>query len=333
MSGDSLGLKRVLTFEELERVLAPLGAPTEVSYFDGGLFASVARVGLADGRTVAVKSGPARESTTLLLAHERNVMRAEVEVLAIGSENPALRLPTLLLVDTSRQAVPVDVMVMTLIAGERWDTCWQQLTPAATERARYDVGRILAAFNSLVGHRFGFVSDRAPRYTSRDWFTTFRLMCADMINDAAAHGLDVRGADVLASVDRHCDYLREVTQPRLAHGDLWAGNTMVDPATGAVLGVIDPERALWGDPIFDLAGADQITLDELPPALLQGLADGGRRLDLNESTRTRLNLYRLWFAVAMLAEEAVRGHLFVDREARRAGLRAQLDALLALLDG
>jgi hypothetical protein len=33
--------------------------------------------------------------------------------------------------------------------------------------------------------------------------------------------------------------------------DLWDGNVLVDPASGALTGYLDFERALWGDPLLE----------------------------------------------------------------------------------
>jgi aminoglycoside phosphotransferase (APT) family kinase protein len=41
--------------------------------------------------------------------------------------------------------------------------------------------------------------------------------------------------------------LEEITTPRLVHWDLWEGNVFVKE--GKITGIIDFERAMWGDPL------------------------------------------------------------------------------------
>jgi len=323
-------LERVLRDDELRLLLRPLGRIARITQLDGGLFASVAFVQLDDGRRLAVKSAPPAGSSTLL-SYEASVMDAEIEVLRIGARHPELRLPMLELVDRTRSVVDTDVLVTRFLDGERWDVCGARMTPDALARARYELGLVLAAFAAVEGERFGYVSDRAPRYSSDDWFTTFRTMMADLVVDADAHDVDVDGERVLGAVDRHEQLLSSVRRLSLVHGDLWAGNTFVDPARGRVVGVIDPERALWGDPLSDVAGTDQLTSADPPRDLLRGLRDGGREWHPSTDIATRLNLYRLWFAVAMLAESGPRSHLLGDRDAREAPLRAQASRLLETL--
>jgi aminoglycoside phosphotransferase (APT) family kinase protein len=45
--------------------------------------------------------------------------------------------------------------------------------------------------------------------------------------------------------------LTDVTTPRLVHWDLWDGNIFIDPASKQITGIIDFERALWGDPLME----------------------------------------------------------------------------------
>lgn len=48
--------------------------------------------------------------------------------------------------------------------------------------------------------------------------------------------------------------LDEIRIPLLAHEDLWEGNILVSPTKPAqVLAIIDMDRVLFGDPMFDLA--------------------------------------------------------------------------------
>jgi aminoglycoside phosphotransferase (APT) family kinase protein len=67
-------------------------------------------------------------------------------------------------------------------------------------------------------------------------------------------GLDV--ADMAEAVDfvgqRHA-LLDAVREPRLLHGDLWLFNLLIErgPAGPAIVGILDADRAWWGDPMAD----------------------------------------------------------------------------------
>ena len=123
-----------------------------------------------------------------------------------------------------------------------------------------------------------------------------------------------------------------MARPALVHHDLWPANVFVDPSTGGVVGIIDTERALWGDPLLDLVGAEPF--GQAPPAssILAGYADEGSPLDVSSDTaRRRLLLGRLDMAVVMTVEQGFRrytGDCFDEHRAAVArDLRAALDAL------
>ena len=69
--------------------------------------------------------------------------------------------------------------------------------------------------------------------------------------DLGLHVTDLEG--ILDMVRAHPEQLDEIQTPRLLHGDLWAFNLLIargesDPA---IAGVLDADRAWWGDPLAD----------------------------------------------------------------------------------
>lgn len=144
--------------------------------------------------------------------------------------------------------------------------------------------------------------------------------------------MPVPAEEVRAALRRHRPALACVGAPVLVRTDLWPGNLFLEPSTGEVVGVIDPERAIWGDPAFELAGADQLGRGPVPTSLLEGYATVGTPPDVDdEAVRVRIELYRLSFALVMCVElvprayvgDRVEGH----RSALAANLRAALDSL------
>jgi aminoglycoside phosphotransferase (APT) family kinase protein len=133
--------------------------------------------------------------------------------------------------------------------------------------------------------------------------------------------------------DRHADLLDEVTTPVLVHFDLWDGNIFVLPAAGtdrdgyAIEGIIDGERAFYGDPIAELVSlalfADPADLPGLLPAYL------GR--PLTDRERIRLRLYTAYLYLIMATEGATRGFDPAGHEPVRRTALALLDAELTAL--
>ncbi|WP_256973118.1 aminoglycoside phosphotransferase family protein [Nostoc sp. T09] len=73
---------------------------------------------------------------------------------------------------------------------------------------------------------------------------------------------------------RHKRSLDYTESPRLLHMDVWFQNILVDSA-GNVTGLVDFDRALWGDPEIEFAVLDYCGISE--PAFWRGY---GRERDI-----------------------------------------------------
>jgi fructosamine-3-kinase len=102
----------------------------------------------------------------------------------------------------------------------------------------------------------------------------------------------------------HADSLDEVTEPVLVDWDLWESNVMI--RDGAIVCVIDHERAFFGDPLME-AGF-------FPAELAGKVGDeesftrGYGRAPVTEAERTRRRLYNLYLILIMVIEPFYRGH-------------------------
>jgi aminoglycoside phosphotransferase (APT) family kinase protein len=144
-------------------------------------------------------------------------------------------------------------------------------------------------------------------------------MCDDVLADADrfAARLPRATGDVRAALRRHEALLDDVTTPVLVHFDLWNGNILVDG--GELSGIVDAERAFWGDPLADLVSLalfGDITQDAgfLDGYAATTYAATGRALSLDGSARTRLAMYRAYLYLIMLTEVVPREY----PQARRA---------------
>ena len=86
------------------------------------------------------------------------------------------------------------------------------------------------------------------------WVDAFALMWHKMIEDIVAVGYyDETESDYLRHLlDKHFRLFDRPLASRLLHMDIWAQNILVDDA-GMVTGLVDWDRALWGDPEIEFA--------------------------------------------------------------------------------
>lgn len=316
------------TLHALATVLAPLGPLDRAELLTGGMFATTYRATLADGARVVVKTAPT--ATDRLLRYELDLLRTEALVYGLAADRPDLLMPRVLLTDLSRSVLPSDVLVVTHLDGTPLVDLGD-LDEPANRRVQQDLGAFMARLHTVRGERFGYPNEATGLHAAT-WPEAFGAMVGALLDDAAAWGAEVPADLVRAALARHAAALAEVRSPALVHADLWAGNLFVEPATCALVGVIDTERAVWGDPLLELAGADQMGLGPVPEALLAGYASAGSLLPVGTpSGDARLWLYRLYMSLVLFVEIAPRGYsgewLVGHRAKAWENLHAALDAL------
>ena len=316
------------TVRDLAVVLAPLGRLHRAERLMGGMFATTYRVTFTDGARVVVKTAPT--DTERLLSYELDLVRTEAAVYALAADRPDLLMPAVLLTDFTRAVLPSDVLVASHLDGVPLADV-VDLAPGLADVVQRNLGAFMARLHTMRGARFGYPNLDAG-LNAPTWPEAFALMVGALLDDAEHWGTPLPFDEVRGALLRHRAALAEVTTPVLVHMDLWAANLFVDPATGELTGVIDPERAVWGDPLLELAGADQDGLGPAPAPLLAGYASAGGTFALaTASGEVRLLLYRLYMSLVLLVEIAPRGFagdwLAAHRATGRSNLRATLDAL------
>ncbi|MDQ0372396.1 phosphotransferase family protein [Cellulomonas humilata] len=308
--------------DALTALVAPLGVLKDAELLTGGQFATTYRVTLADGRRVIVKTAPT--GTDQLLAYEHDLLRAEALVYEMAASVPELKMPQVLLTDFTRTLLPSDALVVSHLPGVPLVDAGFGPADPRTAAAERGTGEVLAALHRLTGPAFGYPCGRQ----ASSWAESFTGMVDELLDDAARWSVPVPAADVRAVMSRHATVLADVVRPALVHTDLWAGNLFVDPSTGELLGVIDPERAFWGDPLADLVGIDPMGREPGTPAVLEGYGP----LDVESpSARTRMELYRMRLCLVMMIEITPRKFegdwVEPHRTAVTANLHRALDAL------
>ena len=246
-----------------------------------------------------------------MLTYERDIMTTEVAALELVRKRTTVPVPQVLWSDTSCVRLPSALFVMEHCAGELLSTIRPSLDAAQQQVVDAQLAGFLRQMNAITNPTFGLPAPTAPRFTR--WSEAFLQLMDDALTDGQAASVDlpVSYETLRAVVRDHIDVLDEVTEPCFVHWDLWDPNVFVEPNTLEVVGVIDFERALWGDPLmegqfFSKIG-DATFLD----------AYGVPMLSTPGAVRRRL-LYDLYLFVVMVVEVAYRQYPTddIDRFAR-----------------
>jgi aminoglycoside phosphotransferase (APT) family kinase protein len=155
------------------------------------------------------------------------------------------------LIDFTHQLIDRDYMFQTFIEGDRWDDIWEELSPAENNVLWSQFGNIMKQIHAVRGEKFGLPR---PGFQFERWSQTV----IDRLERTrqAAEELRLEATDlrrILETVRADPQGLDEIQTPRLLHGDLWAFNLLVQRGEQgpAIVGVLDADRAWWGDPMAD----------------------------------------------------------------------------------
>ncbi|MBM2620306.1 aminoglycoside phosphotransferase family protein [Actinoplanes sp. LDG1-06] len=270
---------------------------------------------LRDGRRVVLKIAP--PAHVEVMSHERGAMATELAALHLIRSRSSVPVPVVDFADSSHDLCDADYFFMRYIDADNLGL----LQLSSSERDHYNaaLGAVNRSLNEIRGAWFGSLT--GPGTSS--WRTCFTDRLDETLHDGSIRGVDLGfGYDVIrVFADTHVDALDEVVTPRLISTDLWDGNTMV--RDGRIAGIIDLERAMFGDPLMEVgfAGIDLPDAFGDPTAFIRGY----RHPALTPRSRRRRRLYTLLLLLTMIIETEYRAY---TTSAQYDFARAQLQQLL-----
>jgi hypothetical protein len=299
-----------------------------------GMFSTAFRVRLTGGREVVLKVAPPPDAA--LLTYERGIMRTEVLFYRLARERTTAPLPDLLYAGhtgrTPGAGEDVDFLFLSMLSGTPVSAVRPRLSGPRHSMLRRELGGIVAGLHTLTGSGFGYPQDAG--LLAADWPSAFTLMVEAVLADAVRFGVTVPADRVRAAVLACRGALAEVTTPVLTHFDIWDANVFVELGAGSVRveGLIDPERAFWGDPYADFAviGLSRDVQDDLD--FLAGYREAGGVAEFTPAVRLRLACYRIYLFLIMIVEGTPRGYTGAAHERRAAEWRRRLHADLAAVE-
>jgi aminoglycoside phosphotransferase (APT) family kinase protein len=240
-----------------------------------------------------------------VLTYEKNMMQREGLILETIQKVESLPfVPKLLGYDFSRQLIERDYMFLEKLSGvPLWDIK-EQLTPKNLQALEFQIGKYIAMLGQVKGEYFGYFGD-GPGHGSPSWREAFIAIMEAMLDDGETleAALPVSYDQIREQLHRHADALDEIREPSFVHWDLWQGNVFVKPENSkyVIEGIIDWERALWGDPDIETAVACRF----YGPTFFEGY---GKQLATEGPAAIRQSLYRIYLWLALLIEIKVRDY-------------------------
>jgi aminoglycoside phosphotransferase (APT) family kinase protein len=222
------------------------------------------------------------------LFYERRMMAQEPELHALLRAETTVPVAGILAYDDSRTLLDRDYLLMERLPGE-------PLTDAGLAAQQIggvleQVGVYLAQMHALVADRYGYLGAHQPMSPQPSWAEAFTVMWSKLLDDVVAcGGYSPDEADAFRRLlDIYRPHFDRPVRASLLHMDVWSQNILVD-REGRVTGLLDLDRALWGDPEIEFAVLDYCGISE--PAFWQGY---GRDRDTSFSAQIRARFYLLY---------------------------------------
>ncbi len=181
-------------------------------------------------------------------SNEINLMKAEVEAMRLVSGKCSFKVAEVQYYDCSRTVCSGDYFFMEKLPGENYAFIKDKLPESVVRELNRETGRIAGELTAVTNAQFGFLGDER-RYDSL--FEFVRTMLTNLLSDAQKKNVDL-GCDpqrLIEELDSEKKVFDEVRSATLVHWDMWEGNIFV--SNNHVSGIIDWERALWGEPFMD----------------------------------------------------------------------------------
>ena len=219
------------------------------------------------------------------LAHEHDLIRTEAMFYA--RTNGRIPVPEVIHADHEH-------LLMTELPGHNW---FGRDEPNHAQLRR-QLGQIVATLHTIEGETFGY-----PQHPPEDtWREAFTGMLTDVLTDAEHYEVDLPRKQIEDCLHTNAHLLEAIDKPVLVHFDLWPGNILIHD--GRISGLVDGERAFWGDPAAEFVSLSLFGDIEDDKDFLAGYGNP----EFTVNTRRRIALYRTYLYLLMIVETVPRGY-------------------------
>ena len=238
------------------------------------------------GDDLALRISPPDDAGYLF--YERNMMAQEPHLHALLRAETHVPVARILAYDDSRALLDRDYLLMERLPGRPLSRAC--LGSRQIEGVLEQVGSHLAQLHALVADRYGYLGAHHPMSPQSTWADAFVVMWNKLLDDiVACGGYSREEAGALRRLLRvYRPHFDRPVPASLLHMDVWSENILVDDSA-RVTGLLDLDRALWGDPEIEYAVLDYCGISE--PAFWRGY---GRERDTSFSAQIRARFYLLY---------------------------------------
>jgi aminoglycoside phosphotransferase (APT) family kinase protein len=221
--------------------------------------------------------------------YEKRMMAQEPEIHELIRGHTGAPVPEILVYDNARSLIDRDFLLMDALPGRPLSEL-DEVSPAFYNRVLYQVGQALREIHSITTDQYGYLGPHRPMEPQANWNDAFMLMWNKMVDDVVrcGHYDEWESSWMRRLLDENLRHFDRETPSMLLHMDVWGQNILVDEQ-GNLTGLLDFDRALWGDPEIEFAVLDYCGISE--PAFWHGY---GEERDTSKSAQIRTLFYLLY---------------------------------------
>jgi len=219
-----------------------------VKELGGGTFNETYLIDISEQERVVLKIAPSPAPDTYW--DDVALMRREYNTLpffaSIGKSTPKT-----VFADFTHQIVGRDYILQTFMEGDRWSDIEDELTQEESVDLWGQCGGIVKQIHETTGEVFGYPY---PGRSFAKWHDVILDRFSQITQSLQAYHVEISHFSTISDIVISArSVLNDVRTSRLLHGDLWTFNLLVTRQNGRPLitGVLDTERAWWGDPLAD----------------------------------------------------------------------------------
>jgi aminoglycoside phosphotransferase (APT) family kinase protein len=258
----------------------PVFKPIPTGKFNTSYFVSL------DGREFVLRIAPPKD--VVFVFYERDMMLQEPEIHRILLQETTVPVAAIIAFDDSHEVIERNFIVMERLPGQPLSASFF----VDQNRVLRQVGEALAQTHQLTAEQYGYLGEHAPMQPQSTWIEAFQVMWRNLIEDVAAVGYysDEESSLLLDLLEKHLPLFDREVPARLLHMDVWGQNILIDDK-GNLTGLVDWDRALWGDPEIEFAVLDYCGISQ--PAFWEGYR---QRRDQSKAAQIR-NLFYLLYEI------------------------------------
>ncbi|MFQ3548181.1 MAG: aminoglycoside phosphotransferase family protein [Armatimonadota bacterium] len=220
--------------------------------------------------------------------YEKKMMAQEPQIHKLVLENTSVPVPKIYLYDDSRELIDRDYIIMQRLDGIALTN--YRCTLPEYYRILEQIGKYLCEIHDITSKKYGYLGAHKPMEPADDWASAFNIMWNKMIDDIVNAGYysAIEESMMRRKLYENYSHFDRPVVSRLLHMDVWNQNILVN-MDGKVTGLIDFDRALWGDIEIEFAVLDYCGISEAP--FWRGY---GMQRDLSDSAKIRRLFYLLY---------------------------------------